>query len=118
MPTVFKTSKLESWRYGKITRCALSVVAVKTLSSLFNATAESLNHSLFLKNLQKLFCNNLTEKKKKLRHIEILPQDLSEKFISDNLSIIGIAQGFFEVYALVQKGLSCPSLNLPLFICI
>ena len=61
-----------------------------------------------------------------VKHVKNLSQHLSEKFIGDNLSItdialkhydlsiIGIAQGFFEVidygFVLVQKGLSCPSL--------
>ena len=54
---------------------------------------------------------DLQKKKKKnfVKHIENLPQDLLVKFIGDNssitdislrnwdLSIIGIAQGFFEV---------------------
>ena len=69
---------------------------------------------------------NLTYEKNFAKHIENLPHRLSEKFIGDTisitdialkngyLSIIGIAQGFFEiiVIALVQKGLSCPSLSV------
>ena len=49
---------------------------------LRNATAKSVDWSIFLKNLEKRFCN-LTYKK----HIENLTQHLSEKFIGDNLSI-------------------------------
>ena len=73
----------------------------------------------------------LTRKKKFVQHSESLPQRLSKKFIGDNLSItdialrnwdlaiIDIAQSIFEVIdycydviALVQKGLSCPSLGI------
>ena len=75
---------------------------------LFNATAESVNCSLFLKNLETHFCN-VTCKKDFVKRIENLSQHLSEKFIGDNLSItgialknsdlsiIGIGKGFFEV---------------------
>ena len=78
-----------------------------SLFVLFNATAESVNCSLFLKNLEKHFCN--VTGKNFVKHIENLPQHLSEKCIGDNssitdiafrnrdLSIIGIAQGFFEI---------------------
>ena len=81
-----------------------------------------MNCSLFLKNLEKHFCD-LTYKKNSstiekhfcdtkynfVKHIENLPQHLSEKFIGDNLlitdivlrnwdlSIIGIAQSIFEI---------------------
>ena len=49
---------------------------------LFNATAESVNHSVFLKNQQKHFCNFTY--KNFIKHIENLPQHLSEKFIGNN----------------------------------
>ena len=64
----------------------------KSLFVSFNATAESVNCSLFLKNLQKQF-GELTYKKKTnfVKHIENLPQHLSKKFIGDNLSITDIA---------------------------
>ena len=62
----------------------------KSLLVLFNATAESVNCSLFLKNLEKHFCN-LTYKKNFVKHIKNLPQNLSENFIGDNLSITDIA---------------------------
>ena len=102
-----QTSELMSWRYGKNTRCPLSLIAIfkKTLFVLFNATTESVNHSVFWKNLQNTFAIWFTKKKNFVKHIE----NLSEKFIGDNLSItdialrnwdlsiIGIAQGFFEV---------------------
>ena len=54
-----------------------------------NATAESVNYSVFWKNLLKHFCN-LTYKKNFVKHIKNLPQHLSEKFIGDNLSITDI----------------------------
>ena len=75
---------------------------------MLDATAEPLNCSIFLKNLENHFCNS-TYRKNFAKHIENLPHYLSEKFIGDNLSItdialrnwdlsiIGIAQGFFEI---------------------
>ena len=53
-----------------------------SLFGLLNAMAESVNCSLFLKNLQKHFCN-MIYKKNLIEHIENLPQHLSEKFIGD-----------------------------------
>ena len=76
---------------------------------MFNVTTDSENRILFLKNLEKHFCNSTHKKKNFVKLIGNLPQYLSEKFISDNLSItdialrnwdlslIGIAQGFFEI---------------------
>ena len=66
-----------------------------------NATAESVDRLLLLKNLEKHFCN-LTFKKNFVKHIENLPQHLSEKFIDIayrnlDLSIIVIAHGFFLI---------------------
>ena len=101
----------------------LVAIFKKSLFVLFNATAESVNCSLFLKNLEKHFCNWLA-KKNFVKHIKNLPQRLSEKFIGENLSItdialrnwdlsiIGIASGFFKlsIIALAQKSLPCPSL--------
>ena len=55
-----------------------------------NFTAESVN-SLFLKNLEKTFLQCDLQKKNFVKHIENLPQHLSEKFIGDNLSINNIA---------------------------
>ena len=116
-----------SWRCEKNTRCPLSLVAIfkKSFIVLFNATTESVNYSVFWK---KRFCN-LTYKKNFVKHIENLPQHLSEKFIGDNLSITDIAlkieiyrlsvspRAFLKlsiiVIAVVQKGLSCPSLSEP-----
>ena len=66
------------------TRCSLILVRIKTDFFLFNAAAEPVNGSLFLKNLQKHFCY-LTYKKNFVKHIENLPQHSSEKFIGDNL---------------------------------
>ena len=64
---------------------------------LFNAKAEFLKCFLFLKNLKKHFYDLTYKKKNFVKHIENLPQNLSEKFIGDNLSIIGIAQSIYEV---------------------
>ena len=61
----------------------------KSLFVLFDATAVSVNCSLFLKNLEKHFCN-LTCKKNFVEHIENLPQHLSEKCVGDNSSIADI----------------------------
>ena len=105
----------------------------KSLFVLFNAMAEFVNCSFFLKNLHRHFCN-LTYRKNFVKHTENLPQHLSEKCIGNNslvidiakkLRFIGIAQGFLKlsiigivqvflklsiiVIALVRKGLSCPS---------
>ena len=63
---------------------------IKSLLVLFDATAEFVNSSLFSKNLEKHFCN-LAYEKNYVKHIENLPQHLSEKFIGDNLSITVIA---------------------------
>ena len=57
---------------------------------MFNPTAESVNCTL-LKNLEKLLWFDLQEKSF-VKHIENLPQHLSEKFIGDNLSITNIAE--------------------------
>ena len=51
---------------------------------LFNATAESVSCSLFLKNLEKQFCNSICQKQNFVKHIENLPQHSSEKFIRYN----------------------------------
>ena len=70
---------------------------LKNLSSLclirdwFNPTSESVNCYLFLKNLQKHFCDLTYKKKNFVKHIENLSQRLSEKFIDNNLSITDIA---------------------------
>ena len=119
-------------RYGKNSRCPVRLVNFKNYFFVWlNFTAEFVNWFLFLKYPEKTFLQfNL--QKNSVKHIENLPQHLSEKFIGDNLSIInyalrnwdlsirpiGIAQGFFEVIdyiviALVQKGLSYPSLHPP-----
>ena len=96
----------------------------KLLYVSFNATSESVNCSLFLKNLDKYFRNS-TYKNSFVKHMESLPLHLSEKFIGDNLSItpivltnspiIGIAQSFLKisviVIAFVENGLSCPLLR-------
>ena len=61
-----------------------------SLFLLFNASAESMNCSVFLKNLETHFCN-VTTKKNFVKIIEILPQHLSKKFIGENLSITDVA---------------------------
>ena len=124
MPTVIKTSKLVSWRYGMNTQCQLSLVTVKKdlyIFFLVNATAESVNCSLFSNNLQKHFCY-LTYKKNFLKHIENLPQHLSAIIyrLPTSLQEIEINQSSISpraflklsiiVITLVQKSLSCPSL--------
>ena len=56
-------SKLVNWRSGKNTvhgvHKVFNVVAIekKCIFALFNAAAESINCSLFSKNLEKHFCN-------------------------------------------------------------
>ena len=82
MQAVFKVSELALWK--KYTTSIKSCCNLKTsLFDLFNAAAESVNCSFFLKNLEKHVCN--------LTCIEDLPQHLLEKFIGDNSSITDIA---------------------------
>ena len=50
------------------------------ISWVFNAKAKSVHCSLFLKILEKHFCN-LTRKKNFVKHIKNVPQHLSEKLI-------------------------------------
>ena len=116
--------------------CVLKVLLqFKNISlCLFNATAESVNCSLFfLKNLETHFCN-MTCKINFVKRIENLPQHSWEKFIGDNLSITDIAlksdvyrlsvspMAFLKLsiidialVQLVQEGLSCPSLAVAVF---
>ena len=55
-----------------------------------NLTAESVNCFLFLKNPERTFLQ-FDLQKNSVKHIENLPQHLSEKFIGITLSIIDIA---------------------------
>ena len=75
------------------TRCTFrfAVVFINHLFVWLNFTAKSVNCSLFLKNLEKTFLQFDLQNKNFVKHIENLPQHLSEKFIGDNLSIIDIA---------------------------
>ena len=75
------------------TRCPLRRVVIfkNYFFALLNFTAESVICSLFLKNAEKNILQFDLQKKKLRQNIEKLPQHLSEKFISDNLSIIDIA---------------------------
>ena len=85
-------SKLESWRYGKIHGVDIVLLQFnKSLFVVFNPTAESINCSFFFKNLENHFCDLTYKKKNFVKHIENLPQYLSEKFVGDNLSITDIA---------------------------
>ena len=71
------------------TRCPLRLV-VNFKNYFFvwlNSTAESVNCSLFLKNAEKTFLQFHIQTKNFVKHIENLPQHLSEKFIGDNSSI-------------------------------
>ena len=81
MPTVFKVRELTLW---KNSRCSVDEVLLqfkKSLFVVFNSTAESVNCSLLLKNLEKHFCDLSYKKKNFVKHMENLPQHLSEKFI-------------------------------------
>ena len=62
----------------------------KSIFVVLNPTAESVNCSLFLKNVEK-HCDLTFKNKNFVKHTENLPQYLSEKFIGDNLSITDIA---------------------------
>ena len=98
-----------NWSYGKIHGIDKVLLQFKkSLFVLFNPTAEPVNCSIFLKNQKKHLCD-LTYKKKTssnnrktllrfdlqkknfIKHIQNLPQHVSEKFIGDNLSITDIA---------------------------
>ena len=74
------------------TRCPLRLVVIfkNYFFVWLNFTAEFVNCSLFLKNLEKAFLQ-FDLQKNFVKYIENLPQHLSEKFISDNLWIIDIA---------------------------
>ena len=88
MLTVIKVGELALLK--KYTVFLKSCCNLKTsLFVLFDAMAESMNCSL-LKNLETHFCNVIC-KKNFVKIIESLPQQLSEKFIGDNLSITDIA---------------------------
>ena len=86
----FKVSELTLW---KNTRCPLRLVEIfkNYFFVWLNFTAESVNCSLFLKNLEKTSLQFDLQKIYFVKHIVNLPQHLSEKFIGDNLSIIDIA---------------------------
>ena len=75
------------------TRCPLrlAVIFKNYFFVRLNFTAESVNCSLFLKNLEKTFLQLDLQTKNFVKHIKNLPQHLSEKFIGDKLSIIDIA---------------------------
>ena len=74
-------------------RCPLRLVLIfeNYFYVWLTVAAESVNCSLFLKNLEKTFLQIDLQKKSFVKHIENLPQHLLEKFIGDNLSIIDIA---------------------------
>ena len=74
------------------TRCPLrlAVIFKNYFFVWFNFTAESVNCSFLEKSRKNIFTIRLT-KKNFVKHIENLPQHLSEKFIGDNLSMIDIA---------------------------
>ena len=90
MLTVFKVSELALWKnYIVFLKCCCSLKTSPYV--MFNASAESVNYFLFLKNVEtRNFCNVIC-KKNFVKHIENFLQHLSEKFIGDNLSISDIA---------------------------
>ena len=62
----------------------------KSLFVLFDAAAESMNCSLFLKNLKKRFCNNDSQKKLRQAYRKFTVTFIG-KFSGNNLSITDIA---------------------------
>ena len=89
MHTMINVSEFAlSKKYTVLLKCCCNLKT--SLFVLFNATTESVNCSLFLKNLETHF-NNVTCKKNFVKIIETLPRHLSENFIGDNLSITNIA---------------------------
>ena len=97
------------------TRCSLRLVVIfkNYFFVWLNFTAKSMTLSKSRKNI---FAIRFT-KKNFVKHIENLPQYLSGKFVGDNLSVS--PRAFLKlsiiVIALVQKGLSCPSLRVAWF---
>ena len=85
MRIVFKVRELALCKIHGADKVSLQLK--KILFVVYNPTAESVNCSLFLKNLEKYFCDLTYKKKNFVIHIESLPQYLSEKFIGDSLSI-------------------------------
>ena len=71
--------------------------STKSLFVLFGATARVGELLSFLEKSRKTFLQFDSQKKIVVKLIENLPQQLSEKLIGDNLSIIGISLGFFEI---------------------
>ena len=114
----FKVSKLKLWK--KYT------VSIEYFLVLLNATTESVNCSLFLKNLEKHFCNLTYKKKTSPNTLKIylyrknlsaiiyrLPMSLQEIVIHRlSVSPKDFLKISIVVNALVQKGLSCPSLGI------
>ena len=81
--TLCKVNELAPWK--KYTICVKSCCNLtKSLLVLFDATVESVNCSLFLKNLEKRFCD-LTYKKKTLSNTSKIYRIICRK----NLSAIG-----------------------------
>ena len=92
MNTVIKVSELALWKKCVVfLKCCCKVKA--SLFVLFNAMAESMNCSLFSKNLETYFYV-VTFKKIFVKIIENLPQHFSEKLIGDNLLITDIASKY------------------------
>ena len=120
-------SKLGSWRYGKIHGVDKVLLQFKkSLFVLFYPTAESVNCSLFLKNLEKHFYD-LTFKKKASSNTLKIYRNIYRKNLLAIIYRLPISLQEVEIYrlsaspraflklsiiviALVQKGLSCPSL--------
>ena len=107
------------------TRCPLRLVVIlkNHFFILLNFTAESVSCSLFSKNLEKIFLQLFgLQKKNFVKHIETLPQHLSEIIYRLPISLQEIEiyrlsvspRSFFKlsitVIASAQKGLSSPSL--------
>ena len=96
----------------KNTRCPLNLFAIleKSLFAFLNALAESVNCSLFLKNVEKHFCT-MIYKKNFAEHIENLSQHLSEKFIDYRYRF---STKWFIVSVTVDRYLVLPALTTPL----
>ena len=117
-----------SWRYGKNTRCPLRLVVIlkNYLFVLFNFTAESVNCSLLQKNLEKTLLQFDLQKKILSSTLKTY-RNIYRKNLSAIIYRLPISLKEIEIYrlsvsprtflklsiiviALVQKGLSCPSL--------
>ena len=85
----------------------------------FNLTAESVNCSLFLKNLEKHFCDLTCKKNTSSNTLKIHRNNYRKNLSVKIYRLSVLPRAFLKlsiiVIALVQKSLSCPSLTMPYY---